>query len=109
MSLRLCVSVSVWQGLFCETDTLLQYPTSTHTHTHTHNPKHAAVKWNIKAFIISLQAGIGADPKTGRGEAREGGEKRERKGEGGEEEEEERMETQERGRKERKSERNSVK
>ena len=47
--------------------------THTHTHTHTHNPKHAAVKWNIKAFVISLQAGAGADPKTERGRAREVG------------------------------------
>lgn len=34
--------------------------------TSTHHLKHAAGKWNIKAFIISLQAGTGADPNAGR-------------------------------------------
>lgn len=47
-----------------------------HTHTHTHNLKYAAVKWNIKASVISRQAGTGADPEIGRGIAREGGEKK---------------------------------
>lgn len=34
--------------------------------TSTHHLKHAAGEWNIKAFIISLQAGAGADPNAGR-------------------------------------------
>ena len=52
-----------------------RYP-NPNAHTH---PKHAAVKWNIKASVISLQAGTGADPKTRRGIAREVEKKKEKR------------------------------
>ena len=75
MCVCVCVSTSVCDEAYSVKQQ--SYPNTqplhTHTHTHTHNPKHAAVKWNIKASVISLQAGAGADPKTERGRAREVG------------------------------------
>lgn len=54
----MCVSMSVrW-------DSIKQISLNpNHHYLHIHTQQHA-VKWNIKAFIISLQAGTGVDPET---------------------------------------------
>lgn len=54
-------------------------------HTHKHDPQHAAVKWNIKALVISLQTGkpvpIQKEAERGRKETHNEGVKEVKRGE----------------------------